>query len=369
MFKAPSATLSQYPLMLVLAAALPVMLQAQDDTVYRGNVGGYTSVGKAQVDQAYDAGYPEYAYLALTPPMGWNSWNYFAKDINEVNIKATADAMAASGMREAGYQYLVLDDAWMAPERDENGALQADPNKFPKGMKDIGDYIHSKGLKFGIYEDRAYRTCQSLPGSHGHEQIDMATFAAWGVDYIKLDSCSAEGNGRLSSEDYAIYRECIEATGRDMVLSISDFGNAAWVWGGKDTSQLWRTGWDIRSWMDSVYNCAECSGGSHRSHPAFNGLWQFAGPGHWNDPDMLQVGNFKIEDETVSASANKAHFGNRVLWDSGQMTKDSPAKTFDIELENYNCIMLTLDGRNIETGKRANDVLGVFGNPRIIAND
>jgi hypothetical protein len=548
------------------------------------------------------ADYPEYAYLAPTPPMGWNSWNIFAKDINEVNIKAAADAMVASGMRDAGYQYLVLDDAWMAAERDENGALQADPNKFPKGMKDIGDYIHSKGLKFGIYEDRAYRTCQSLPGSFGHEQIDMATFAAWGVDYIKMDSCSAEGNGRLSSEDYAIFRHYIEETGRPMVLSISDFGNAAWVWGGKETSQLWRTGWDIRSWMDSVYNCADCSGGSHRSHPAFNGLWQFAGPGYWNDPDMLQVGNFRIEDEMVRTSANKAHFGlwcilaaplmagndlphmtdtvrdiltapeviavnqdqrgvqgykvfvddklevynkpladgttavlllnkgrkqaditvtwemiglsgrqpvrdlwacknlgtfkdaftakalgqhgsmmlkigkkgkplptaspvplerytitrqgvtslsdlyyawrdfsvpvynrtfegnqiringkifekgfgckskaafmfagtergdrlmgtvaldesyqgenegrfrifhedyfgNRVLWDSGKMSKDSPARTFDIELEGYNCLMLTFDGRNIKDGKRANDVLGVFADPRVIAND
>jgi len=254
---------------------------------------------------------PNYAYLAPTPPMGWNSWNFFAKDIDEAKIKATADAMVSSGMRDAGYQYLVLDDAWMAAKRDDKGALQADPVKFPKGMKDIGDYIHSKGLKFGIYEDRAYRTCQSLPGSFGHEQIDMATFAAWGVDYIKMDSCSAEGNGRLSSEDYAIFRKYIEETGRPMVLSISDFGNAAWVWGGKESSQLWRTGWDIRSNMNSVYNCGECSGGSNRTHPAFNGLWQFAGPGYWNDPDMLQVGNLRIEDEKVRASANKAHFG---LW-------------------------------------------------------
>lgn len=274
----------------------------------------------------------EYAYLAPTPPMGWNSWNYFARDINEANIKATADAMVSSGMRDAGYQYLVLDDAWMAPTRDEQGALQADPNKFPKGMKDIGDYIHSKGLKFGIYECRSHRTCQSLPGSFDHEKIDMATFAAWGVDYIKMDSCSAEGNGRLSSEDYAIYRKYIEETGRPMVLSISDFGAGAWAWGGNGTSQLWRTGMDIRSTMRSVYNMAETSAGSTRSHPAFNGLWQFAGPGYWNDPDMMQVGNFKIEedqlrklkdrgrsglgnvqieDDQLRESANKAHFG---LW-------------------------------------------------------
>jgi hypothetical protein len=258
-----------------------------------------------------DTDLPDYAYLAMTPPMGWNSWNIFAKEIDEAKIKAAADAMVSSGMREAGYQYLVLDDAWMAAERDKNGALQADPVKFPRGMKEIGDYIHSRGLKFGIYEDRAYRTCQSLPGSFEHEQIDMATFAAWGVDYIKMDSCSAEDNGRLSSEDYALYRKYIEEAGRPMVLSISDFGNAAWVWGGKESSQLWRTGWDIQGSMNSVYNCADCSGGSNRTHPAFNGLWQFAGPGYWNDPDMLQVGNFKIDDEKVSESANKAHFG---LW-------------------------------------------------------
>ena len=260
---------------------------------------------------AYTPDLTPYAYLAPTPPMGWNSWNYFAKDIDEEKIKAVADAMVSSGMRDAGYEYLVLDDAWMAAERDANGALQADPEKFPKGMKEIGDYIHSKGLKFGIYQDRAYRTCQDLPGSFGHEQIDMETFASWGVDYIKMDSCSAEWNGRLSSEDYTIFRRFLEQTGRPVVLSISDFGSAAWVWGGRESSQLWRTGWDIRSNMDSIYNCAEASAGSERSHPAFNGLWQFAGPGYWNDPDMLQVGNLKIEDDSVRESANRAHFG---LW-------------------------------------------------------
>jgi alpha-galactosidase len=263
------------------------------------------------ISEQVRAEHSDYTYLAPTPPMGWNSWNFFAKDIDEAKIKAAADAMVSSGMRDAGYQYLVLDDAWMAANRDKDGALQADSVKFPKGMKEIGDYIHSKGLKFGIYEDRAYRTCQSLPGSFGHEQIDMATFASWGVDYIKLDSCSAEHNGRLSSDDYALYRKYIEETGRPIVLSISDFGNAAWVWGGKESAQLWRTGQDIRHRMSSVYACAENSAGSGRSHPAFNGLWQFAGPGYWNDPDMLQVGNFTIEDDQVRKSANQAHFG---LW-------------------------------------------------------
>ena len=275
-------------------------------------IAGLTLIANAgAVPKPGKADHSDFTHLAPTPPMGWNSWNIFAKEIDEGKIKAAADAMVSSGMRDAGYQYLVLDDAWMADQRDDKGALQADPIKFPKGMKDIGDYIHSKGLKFGIYQDRAYRTCQSLPGSFGHEQIDMATFAAWGVDYIKMDSCSAEHNGRLSSNDYALYRKYIEETGRPMVLSISDFGNAAWVWGGKASAQLWRTGQDIRSKTGSVYACADNSAGSGRSHPAFNGLWQFAGPGHWNDPDMLQVGNFKIKDEGVSKSANRAHFG---LW-------------------------------------------------------
>ena len=247
---------------------------------------------------------PDHA-LALTPPMGFNTWNAFAADITEQKIKRLADAMVSSGMRDAGYTYLVLDDGWMAKDRDADGNLVADPNKFPSGMKAIGDYIHSKGLKYGIYEDRGKWTCQQLPGSFKHEQADMTIFASWGVDYIKLDSCFAESNGRLSTDDYALYRECIENTGRPILLSISDFGNGAWAWDGQRMAQLWRTSYDIYPWMGSVYNCAETSAGDHVIHPDFNGLWQFAGPGHWNDPDMLQIGNLKTDIE------NKAHFS---LW-------------------------------------------------------
>ena len=236
-------------------------------------------------------------HLALTPPMGWNSWNIFQSDINEQKIKEIADAMVSSGMRDAGYEYLVLDDAWMDSTRDENGRLQADPRKFPGGMKAIGDYIHSKGLKFGIYECRGYLTCQQLPGSFEYEEIDMQTFADWGVDYIKLDACFAEKNGRLTTEDLQIYKDAIDKTGRQMILSISDFGNGAWVWGGEKYGQLWRTSYDIYPWIENVYHHAETSGGDLRIHPAFNGLWQFAGPGHWNDPDMLEIGNLKSPEE------------------------------------------------------------------------
>jgi len=183
--------------------------------------------------------------LTLMPPMGWNSWNCFQADINENKIKEIADIMVSSGMRDAGYEYLVLDDGWMAPERNEDGQLVADPEKFPSGMKAIGDYIHSKGLKYGIYECRGFLTCQSLPGSFEHEQTDMNSFAEWGVDYIKLDACYAERNGRLSTEDLQIYKDAIQKTGRQMILSISDFGNGAWAWGGENYGQLWRTSYDI----------------------------------------------------------------------------------------------------------------------------
>lgn len=273
---------------------------------YNGSAANYSLIGYALAEALIDD-----EVLAMTPPMGWNSWNAFEKDIDEKKIREIADAMVSSGMRDAGYTYLVLDDAWMASERDSKGRLVADPEKFPSGMKAIGDYIHSKGLKYGIYQDRGKLTCQQLPGSFEYEQIDMQTFAEWGVDYIKLDSCFAENNGRMSSEDYAIYRKYINATGRPMVLSISDFGNAAWAWGGKESAQLWRTSYDIYPWMDSIYYCAETSVGDLSIHPAFNGLWQFAGPGHWNDPDMLQVGNIKIDDEQRRNIANRAHFS---LW-------------------------------------------------------
>ena len=273
---------------------------------YNGSAANYSLIGYALavvLDVDTD--------LAMTPPMGWNSWNAFEKEINEKKIKAIANAMVTSGMRDAGYMYLVLDDAWMASERDEDGRLVADPEKFPSGMKAIGDYIHSKGLKYGIYQDRGKMTCQQLPGSFGHERIDMETFAQWGVDYIKMDSCFAESNGRMSSEDYALYRKHIQATGRPIVLSISDFGNAAWAWGGKESAQLWRTSNDIYPWMGSVYACAETSAGDRAIHPAFNGLWQFAAPGHWNDPDMLHVGNLRHIDNERKDIADRAHFS---LW-------------------------------------------------------
>jgi hypothetical protein len=247
----------------------------------------------------------KYMRLAERPPMGWNSWNIFHGDIDEEKIRGIADKMVETGMRDAGYEYLVLDDGWMADKRAEDGKLLADPNKFPSGMQALGEYIHSKGLKYGIYQDRGHSTCMRLPGSFGHEQIDMDLFAEWGVDYLKLDSCYAEINGRPSSEDFGVYQMCIIKTGRPMILSMANYTDPSWAWGGDEIGHLWRTSFDIGPHMGSVYYCMDTSAGDTVIHPAFNGLWQFAGPGHWNDPDMLQVGNMKSDIE------NRTHFA---LW-------------------------------------------------------
>ena len=290
-----------------IRAVLPVVLSAcicscSPDEEMRRDAGANVRLGSDQDASTLHIYQNE---LARTPPMGWNSWNIFRGDIDEQKIREIADAMVESGMRDAGYEYLVLDDGWMADKRDKEGKLAADPNKFPGGMKALGDYIHGKGLKFGIYQDRGHSTCMKLPGSFGHEQVDMDTFAEWGVDYIKLDSCYAEINGRKSSDDFGLFKECIINTGRPMILSMANYTDPSWAWDDQTIGHLWRTSFDIRAWMGSVYHCADTSAGDSVIHPAFNGLWQFAGPGHWNDPDMLQVGNMKTDIE------NRTHFA---LW-------------------------------------------------------
>lgn len=290
-------------LLIVLLVGLTMcMSSCSSDKEIRQDVGTNAHLGSGQDESALEIYENE---LARTPPMGWNSWNIFHGDINEQKIRGITDAMVDSGMRDAGYTYLVIDDGWMADKRDSEGKLVADPNKFPSGMKALSDYIKSKGLKFGLYQDRGHSTCMKLPGSFRYEQVDMDTFAEWGVDYIKLDSCYAEINGRKSSDDFGLFKECIVNTGRPMILSMANYTDPSWAWDGQNIGHLWRTSFDIRARMGSVYYCADTSAGDIIIHPAFNGLWQFAGPGHWNDPDMLQVGNLKTDIE------NRTHFG---LW-------------------------------------------------------
>lgn len=236
--------------------------------------------------------------LALTPPMGWNSWNTFATNIDEKLIKETLDALIKSGMRDAGYEHVVLDDGWEARERDKNGKLIPDPEKFPSGMKALGDYIHSKGFKFGIHNCAGTRTCAGYPGGRGHEFEDARTYASWGVDYIKYDWCN---HGTANAEEtYKTMRDALYAAGRPIVFSICEWGNnKPWLWG-KDVGHLWRTTGDVTD----CYDCqAVYSMGWKPILDAQVGLEKYAGPGHWNDPDMLEVGN-----EGLSVAESRAQF-------------------------------------------------------------
>ena len=169
------------------------------------------SAGLAQMKPTISAG------LAMTPPMGWNSWNHFACKVDEKVIRDTADALASSGMRDAGYQYLVIDDCWHG-ERDPHGDIQADPQRFPSGIKALADYVHSKGLKFGIYSDAGVKTCAGRPGSRGYEFQDAAQYAKWGVDYLKYDWCNTSTQNAQAS--YKIMREALDHTGRPIVFSL-----------------------------------------------------------------------------------------------------------------------------------------------------
>jgi alpha-galactosidase len=221
--------------------------------------------------------------VARTPPMGWNSWNHFGCDVSEQLIKNTADAMVASGMRDAGYQYVVIDDCWQI-SRDAQGTIVADPRRFPSGMAALGDYIHARGLKFGLYTDAGSRTCQGRPGSLGHEWQDAATYAAWGVDYVKVDWCYNDGLD--AATQYRLFRDALTATGRPIVLSICTWGlENPWDWG-SDAGHLWRTTGDIDdSWPTVLQIIRE------NSVRAYAG-----GPGGWNDPDMLEIGNGGMTD-------------------------------------------------------------------------
>jgi alpha-galactosidase len=232
--------------------------------------------------------------LALTPPMGWNSWNRFGCHINEELIREIADAMVGSGMRDVGYIYLNIDDCWMAPSRDEEGNLQADPDTFPGGIKAIADYVHSKGLKLGIYSSAGTKTCQGLPASLDHEMEDAKKFAEWGVDYLKYDNCYNQG--RDAVERYTKMRRALDATGRQIVFSICEWGrNRPWLWA-PEIGNLWRTTGDISDNWDSVMYILDQQ----------VGLSKYAHPGAWNDPDMLEVGN-----GGMTTTEYRAHFS---LW-------------------------------------------------------
>jgi alpha-galactosidase len=255
--------------------------------------------------------------LAPTPPMGWNSWNCFRAAINEDKIKAMADAMVSSGLKDAGYQYIIIDDGWATKSRDSAGHIIPDAKKFPHGIKAVADYVHSKGLKFGIYSSPGCFTCQKLMGSIGHEQMDANDYASWGVDYLKYDWCNFPskepeslntpiGDCRVAFE---LMGKCLKNTGRPIVYSVNDEcdkggneGALPWV---KTIANMHRTGDDIKNNWERMLYCLDLTAD----------LWEYAQPGYWNDPDMLEVGNDsreslwgKISPVTMTVTEYRSHF-------------------------------------------------------------
>ena len=222
--------------------------------------------------------------LARTPPMGWNSWNHFACDVSDAVVRAQADALVTTGMRSVGYAYILIDDCWQGT-RDDAGYIR--PNaKFPD-MKALADYIHGKGLKIGIYSSPGPKTCGGYEGSYGHEEQDAETYAVWGMDYLKYDLCSYDGMGAQIPAYRKMY-DALKKTRRPIVYALCQYGmQKGWEWAASVGGNLWRTDDDIR---DNYFSMAELGFGQ-------NGLERFAGPGHWNDPDMLEIGNGGMTDD------------------------------------------------------------------------
>ena len=238
--------------------------------------------------------------------MGWNSWNKFGCDVSDTLVRSVTDAIVNSGMRDAGYQYVVVDDCWQT-DRDGKGNIIADAVRFPSGIKALADYVHSRGLRLGIYSDAGTKTCQGRPGSRGYEFQDARQYAEWGIDYLKYDWCNTSTQDAPSS--YEIMRAALDASGRPIVFSICEWGTSKpWLWA-KDVGNLWRTTGDIQDrwtgrqkWPDG--SC--CSNGVIEILDQQVGHESFAGRGHWNDPDMLEVGN-----GGMTINEYRAHFA---LW-------------------------------------------------------
>ena len=286
--------------------------------------------------------------LAPTPPMGWNSWNKFACDVDENLIKSVADAFSVNGMKDAGYQYIVIDDCWQVT-RDDKGQIIADQKRFPSGIKALAEYIHSKGLKFGIYSDAGRLTCQGRPGGFNHEEIDAKTYAAWGVDYLKYDWCHNEGIDPLVV--YPKMSKELAQSGRDIVFSICEWGlNRPWTWA-PGVGHLWRT-------TEDILDCYECTtdwGGMGWSLilDKQQGLEKYAGPGHWNDPDMLEVGN-----KGLKFNESQAHFSFWCLLAAPLMAGNDVRSMSDSTrsiLTNKDAIAVDQDVLGIEGSKKYDD--------------
>ncbi|CAH8360493.1 unnamed protein product [Eruca vesicaria subsp. sativa] len=275
--------------------------------------------------------------LARTPQMGWNSWNFFACNINETVIKETADALVSSGLADLGYIHVNIDDCWSNLLRDSKGQLVPHPETFPSGIKLLADYVHSKGLKLGIYSDAGVFTCQVRPGSLFHEKDDADIFASWGVDYLKYDNCFNLGIKPI--ERYPPMRDALNATGRSIFYSLCEWGEddpALWA---KEVGNSWRTTQDINDTWASMTTIAD-----------LNNKWAaYAGPGGWNDPDMLEVGNGGMTYEEY-----RGHFSIWALMKAplliGCDVRNMTAETFEI-LSNKEVIAVNQDPLGVQGRK------------------
>ncbi|MEV6445528.1 ricin-type beta-trefoil lectin domain protein [Amycolatopsis sp. NPDC051716] len=298
---------------------------------------------------------------AVTPPLGWNSWNSFGCNVSESTIHQAADAMVSSGMRDAGYQYVVVDDCWFDPQRDSQGNLRGNASKFPSGMKALGDYIHARGLKFGIYQVPTDRTCvqrggayPGSTGSQGHETQDARTFASWGVDYLKYDWCSPAGTRDEQVSRFGLMRDAVRATGRPIVYSINPNSYHAitgdkYDWG--QVADLWRTTEDLLDiWQNGNTNSYPMGVGNVLDVTA--PLAAQAGPGHWNDPDMLVVGR-----PGLSLTESRAHFALWALLAAPLMAgNDIRTMSADISAVLRNPRLLAVDqDRLVAGGRRVRD--------------
>ncbi|MEZ0074770.1 NPCBM/NEW2 domain-containing protein [Planotetraspora sp. GP83] len=291
---------------------------------------GLTAV--AAPAQALDDG------LALTPPMGFNNWNstHCRAEFNEAMVKGIADIFVSKGLKDAGYQYVNLDDCWALPQRDADGNLVPDPKRFPDGIKALADYVHDKGLKLGIYTSAGTKTCNTagFPGGLGHEEQDANLFASWGIDYLKYDNCNNQGVDAV--QRYTKMRDALKATGRPIVFSICEWGqNKPWLWG-KEVGHLWRTTGDINDTWPRTLSIIKAN----------LPLAQYAGPGHWNDPDMLEVGNGGMTDTEY-----RTHFGMWAIMAAplligSDLRKATPA-TYEI-LENREVIAIDQDPLGVQ---------------------
>jgi alpha-galactosidase len=282
------------PLSVAILALASVAVTAQAPAAKKPSPSSHKVVVKAPAAQQ----------VALTPPMGWNSWNYFAGKVDDKGVRAAADQIVATGMKDAGYVYVNIDDTWEG-ERDANGVLKTN-EKFPD-MKALADYVHSKGLKIGIYSGPGSKTCAGYAASLGHEEQDAKLYASWGIDYLKYDLCSFREDTmakqapndeaaqmRLMVAAYDKMGKALKSTGRPIVYSLCQYGwDSVWEWAPSVGGNLWRTTGDVEPRWRSIYNIISQQAG----------LAKYAGPGHWNDPDMLEVGNGHM-----TLAENRTHF-------------------------------------------------------------